>query len=90
VQRRLAASGRKVQAIKLGELGLHAGRLLGGEHGKHLRQGQTNDAQDLGAGRYRQSHGVEGMSHGRTNFVLAVDQRTVAIEDDELHGRLQQ
>jgi hypothetical protein len=59
---------------------------MAGKRGEHLRQRQPDDAEHLAAAGRRQAEGREGVPHGRADGMLTVDQRAVAIEDDELHA----
>jgi len=77
----------KIGAIGFCEPGLHGPGVLARKHGKRLGQREADDFQHAVAGRHRQPLPAECVLHGGEYRVLAVDQRAIAIEDHELHGR---
>ena len=87
VQRGLLTLAGKVGAVIFGELRLDAQGMLRRQHRERLRQRQPDHAQDIRAARRRQRQRRERVFHRRADRVLAVDQRAVAIENDELHGQ---
>ena len=85
---RILAQIEERLAIGLGDAPDHRVVALRQQPADRLRQRQPDDRQRPLARRRRDAVRREGAVHRRHDHVLAIDDGAVAIEDDEVHGRI--
>ncbi len=85
VQLGIAPDLEECRFVALHHLGTQRVVMLGRKNRKRLRQRQPDDGEGRFARRRHQPEAGEGVGHRLANTVLAVDERAIAIEDDELH-----
>jgi len=84
VQGRIALHLDKRRAVTVRELASHGRAAVGRERAEGLGQRQPHDGERRRACGHRQPEPGKGVRHRLADAVLAVDERAVAIEDDEL------
>jgi hypothetical protein len=85
VQLGIAFDLEECRLVALHHLGTQPLVVLGRQNCERLRQRQPDDGERRFARRRHQPEAGEGMRHRLADAILAVDERTIAIEDDELH-----
>ena len=86
LEQRLAVGRVGAQALEGGlvALGKALGRPVGSEHAERLEERQPDDRERALAARRLEAVRQEGRALGRDNQILAVDERAVDVEHDEL------